>query len=101
MILDAVRASGGRAMACPESAILPWMRRASALEGVGLCPESAACLGVLERALAQGHIRRDETIILFNTGAAQKYAEAMRTSLPRLEKEDVDWDLIAAAPPQA
>jgi threonine synthase len=97
MILDAVRASGGRAMTCPEEEIVPWMRRASALEGICLCPEAAACLGVLERALAEGHIQRDESVVVFNTGAAQKYVEAMRVDLPRVDKERVDWERIGAA----
>ncbi len=95
MILDAVRQSGGRAMAADEARLVEWMRTASASEGVSLCPESAACLDVLERALREGHIRRPETVVIFNTGAAQKYVEAMRTDLPRLDKERVDWDAIA------
>ena len=85
-----------RAMACPEENIVPWMRRAAALEGVSLCPESAACLGVLERALAGGFIRRDESVVLFNTGAAQKYVEVMRADLVRVNKDAVDWSVIGA-----
>lgn len=94
MILDAVRESGGRAMVCAEEEIVPWMRKASAMEGVSLCPESAACLGVLERALAEGFVKRDETVVLFNTGAVQKYVEAMRVELPRVAKESVDWEMV-------
>jgi len=81
-------------MACPEEHIIPWMRRASALEGISLCPESAACLGVLERALLEGHIRREETVVLYNTGAAQKYVEAIGVELPRLDHRAVDWEVI-------
>ncbi len=95
MILDAVRESAGRAMAADESRLLEWMRVASSTEGVSLCPESAACLNVLERGLRDGHIRRTETVVLFNTGAAQKYVEAMRTELPRLDKDRVDWDAVS------
>lgn len=81
-------------MVCAEEEIVPWMRKASAMEGVSLCPESAACLGVLERALAEGFVKRDETVVLFNTGAVQKYVEAMRVELPRVKKESVDWGLV-------
>ena len=100
MILDAVRASDGRAMSADESGIMGWMRAAMELEGLSLCPESAVCLGVLQRALAAGHIRRDETVVLFNTGAVQKYVEVMEAAagkLPTLDKQHVDWDAIAAA----
>lgn len=92
MILDAVRASGGRAEAAPEDSLLDWMRRAGALEGVGLCPEAAACLAVLDRLVRAGEIARDAEIVVFNTGAAQKYIEVLDVELPRLSPgADIDW----------
>jgi threonine synthase len=100
MILEAVRASGGRAMAADESRLADWMRLASRLEGVSLCPEAAACVGVLERALAEGHIRRDEEVVLFNTGAAQKYVELLRVDLPAIDpRGSVDWERLADTGP--
>jgi threonine synthase len=94
MILDAVRESGGRAMRAAEEGIGRWMRLATTLEGIALCPEAAVCIGVLLSALEAGHIARDEELVLFNTGAAQKYVEAITTELPRLDHSAVDWDLI-------
>src|SRR5207302_5823224 len=38
MMLDAIRASGGLAIAGRESSILDWMRRVCGLEGIGICP---------------------------------------------------------------
>jgi len=97
MILAAVRASGGRAMAADEDRLGDWMRLACRLEGISLCPEAAACVGVLERALAEGHIRRDEEVVLFNTGAAQKYVELLTVDLPTLDPGGpVDWEKPAA-----
>jgi threonine synthase len=96
MILDAVRASGGRAEAAPEESLIGWMRRASALEGIGLCPESAACLAVLERMVREGAVGRQDEIVVFNTGAAQKYAELLDADLPRLAPgADIDWAALA------
>src|SRR5207244_524746 len=43
MMLDAIRASGGTAVAGREGRIVEWMRRAMSLEGISLCPESAVC----------------------------------------------------------
>jgi threonine synthase len=77
MILDAVRASGGRAVAADEASLAGLVRTASALEGVAFCPESAACLGALEHALATGEVSPEETVVVFNTGAAQKYVEVI------------------------
>ena len=95
MILDAVRASGGRAMAADEGCLRPRMHQAARSEGLSLCPEAATCLEVLATCVEQGHVGADETVVVFNTGAVQKYLEVMRTELPRLDRADVDWDALA------
>jgi threonine synthase len=95
MILDAVRDSGGLALAVPEERIAPWMRKAISLEGLSLCPETALCLGALELLLARGDVRPDERIILFNTGAVQKYPGAVREVTPHLDiRQPIDWDRL-------
>jgi threonine synthase len=94
LILRAVRESGGRAMAADEARIDEWMQRAARLEGIALCPEAAVCLGVLERAVAEGHIARDEKIVLCNTGAAQKYVEVLGVEIPRVDVRAVDWGAV-------
>ena len=92
MILDAVRASGGAARSAPERDLVAWTRRAAALEGISLCPEAAACLAVLDELVREGAIGRDEEVVVFNTGAAQKYVEALETELPRLARgETPPW----------
>jgi len=92
MILDAVRASGGVALATPEADIPRWMQRVSSREGVALCPETAVCFGALEVLLKRGAIKPDERILIFNTGAAQKYPEAVNAKLERIDiTKPVDW----------
>jgi threonine synthase len=92
MILDAVRASGGVALATPEADIPRWMQRVSSREGVALCPETAVCFGALEVLLKRGAIKPDERILIFNTGAAQKYPEAVNEKLERIDiTKPVDW----------
>jgi threonine synthase len=86
MMLDAIRASGGGAVAGREETILPWMRRVASLEGIAICPETAVCFDVLERLVKTGQVGRDEEILVFNTGAAQKYPEAVKLDLPRIDK---------------
>jgi len=95
MILDAVRESGGVALATPEADIPKWMRLAASKEGLSLCPESAVCLGALEVLLKRGTIKPTDRIVVFNTGAAQKYPEAVNEQLPRLDvSRPVDWASI-------
>ncbi|HWW03213.1 MAG TPA: threonine synthase [Candidatus Acidoferrum sp.] len=92
MILDAVRESGGLALAAPEGDIPKWMQLAAAREGIALCPETAVCLGALEILLKRGTIRPQERILVFNTGAAQKYPEVVHEKLPRLDiRQPIDW----------
>src|SRR5947209_5553267 len=87
MMLDAIRASGGCAIAGREESIGDWMRRAAGLEGISVCPETAVCLDTIARLKEMGQIKPDDEVVVFNTGAAQKYLEAVPLSLPRLDKD--------------
>lgn len=91
MILDAVRESGGMAVSVDEERLLEWMRLAVSHEGISLCPESAACVGALQELLESGVIGADERVVIFNTGAAQKYLEAIQTELPKLDCHSAHW----------
>jgi threonine synthase len=95
MILDAVRASGGVALAVPESSIRPWMRQANTLEGLAICPETAVCFSALEKLLAGGQVKPHEKIVVFNTAAAQKYPEAITEQIPQIDiRAPIDWERI-------
>ena len=95
MILDAVRESGGCAIAVEETRIREWMQLSTRLSGVSICPETAACVGAMEKLASDGWIEPDERVVIFNTGAAQKYPEAVATDLPRLDDlETIDWKFI-------
>jgi threonine synthase len=95
MIIDAVRQSGGVALATAEADIPKWMRLASTKEGIALCPETAVCLGALEVLLRRGTIKPDDRVLIFNTGAAQKYPEAVNEQLPRVDiGKPIDWSTI-------
>ena len=95
MILDAVRESRGVAIATPEGEIPKWMQRVSASEGIALCPEAAVCFSALERLLKRGAIQPTDRILIFNTGAAQKYPEAVPAVLPRIDvTKPIDWNLF-------
>jgi len=99
MILDAVRESGGAAIAATEEDIPRWMALASAKEGVSLCPEAAAALGAIELAIKRGALDKNADIVLYNTGAVQKYVEVMERAvdMPKLDKTNVNWSAIERA----
>jgi threonine synthase len=97
MMLDAIRASRGRAMTGKEGRIVEWMKRAMSLEGVSLCPEAAVCLDCLETLVREGQVGASQDVVVFNTGAAQKYLEAVPLALPRLDcTRAVDYRALAS-----
>ena len=95
MMLDVIRQSTGCAVAGGEDSILPWMRRVASLEGIGICPETAVCFDCLEKLASAGQIRSHEKIVVFNTGAAQKYPEVVPLDLPCIDKhKPLDYDCL-------
>ena len=86
IILEILRASGGRAVSSDDAAILASILDWAKEEGLFLSPEGAAATAAYDSLLASGEIRRGERVVLFNTGAGLKYtdmtAEAMRLKRP-------------------
>ncbi|HEY8746845.1 MAG TPA: threonine synthase [Tepidisphaeraceae bacterium] len=95
MILDAVRASGGTAIAVEEDRIIDWMRLGTAREGISFCPESATCIGAAQSLAKSGWIKPDENVVIFNCGAGQKYPHVVPLNLPGIANpSSVDWDWL-------
>jgi threonine synthase len=85
MILDAIAQSGGCAIAVPDRDIPAATARATALEGISICPEAAACVLAAEKLLETGWLKPDEHVVIFNTGSASKYTEIQPPNLPRID----------------
>lgn len=76
LILDALRASGGTAIAVSDEELLAAVSEIGASEGLFVAPEGAACLPALRKLLEAGEVGKDERVVLFNTGAGVKYLES-------------------------
>lgn len=76
LILDALRASGGTAVAVSDEDLLAAVAEIGSWEGIFAAPEGAACLPALRKLIADGRVRSGESVVLFNTGAGVKYFEA-------------------------
>ncbi len=74
LILRAVRASGGAALAVSEAEIEEARALCGAADGLLLCPEGAATLAAARNARANGLIEADARCLLFNCGSGLKYA---------------------------
>jgi threonine synthase len=76
LILDALRASGGAAVAVSDEGLLAAVREIGAAEGLFVAPEGGACLPALRKLIERGEVKPDERVVLFNTGAGVKYLES-------------------------
>jgi threonine synthase len=76
LILDAIRASGGTAIAVSDEELVRAVGEIGAAEGIFAAPEGAACLPALRKLIDRGLVKEDETVVLFNTGSGIKYLEA-------------------------
>ena len=83
LILDAVRKSGGTAIAVSDADLIEAGIQLASDEGIFVAPEGAACVAALEKLLARGFLKKDERIVIYNTGAGLKYLEAYSTRFPR------------------
>jgi threonine synthase len=73
LILDAVRKSGGFAIAVDDTAITRSLAEVARDEGLLLCPEGAATHAAWCAALTDGRIGAHETAVLFNCASGLKY----------------------------
>jgi threonine synthase len=79
LILRAIRESGGTAIAVSDTEMVDDMLEMGSKEGISAAPEGGAALSAIRKLVALGQIKRDETVVLFNTGGALKYLDVLRT----------------------
>ncbi|MEK7854999.1 MAG: threonine synthase, partial [Acidobacteriota bacterium] len=78
LILDAVRASRGTALAVTDEELVAAVAEIGAAEGIFTAPEGAACLPALRKLMDGELVKEGETVVIFNTGAGVKYLEAFQ-----------------------
>jgi len=84
LVLRAVRESGGTAIAIPDTEIIDAGIQLATEAGIFVSPEGAACVVGAERLLRDGFLKRDDKIVIYNTGSGLKYLEAYSTRFPRI-----------------
>jgi threonine synthase len=80
LILQAIRETGGTALAVEDQEMVDAMYELASAEGIIACPEGAATLVGLKQLLKQGFLGADQTIILLNTGSGYKYLDLIKES---------------------
>jgi threonine synthase len=88
--LTAIRASSGTAVAVTDEELLDASIQLATATGIFPAPEGGACLAGLKKLLANGFLKSDERIVLYNTGTGLKYLEAFSTRFPRTSSSEQD-----------
>jgi threonine synthase len=73
LVLKVLYESGGTAIAVSDEEILSGQYKLAQMEGIFAAPEGGATLPALERLLANGWVKPEERVVLFNTGSGLKY----------------------------
>jgi threonine synthase len=82
LMLRAIRESGGTALAVSDRSMVEGMLEIGAAEGISAAPEGGATLAALKVLQGEGLVQPDETVVLFNTGGALKYLDALSLVRP-------------------
>jgi threonine synthase len=88
LILDAIAATGGCAVAVEDDELLAVLAETARLEGAFVCPEGAAGVAAIRRLRESGWIDESDEVVLLNTGAGIKYPDTVAADAPILQPGD-------------
>jgi threonine synthase len=77
LVLRAVRESGGTALSVTDADMVRAMREIGSREGISAAPEGGAAFHAVKMLLKDGRMKRDDTVVVFNTGGALKYLDVL------------------------
>jgi threonine synthase len=84
LVLDALYATGGTAVAVDDDALLASQRQIAQLEGAFICPEGAACFTAVRQLRQAGWLADDDRVVVLNTGTGLKYPDTVPADVPVL-----------------
>jgi threonine synthase len=73
LVLKAIRATGGTAVAVTDAELLAGVRQAATAEGTWVCPETGACIAAARQLREAGWLAESDEVVVLNTGAGLKY----------------------------
>jgi threonine synthase len=90
LVLKAIRESGGTAVSVSDSEMIDAGLLMAESEGIFPAPEGGACVAAVRNLLHSGFLKREEQIVIYNTGSGLKYLEAYSTRFPRQASTEQD-----------
>jgi len=97
IVLDALRATGGTAVAVDDEDLLQDVRLAGRLEGMFMAPEGAATVTATRMLLERGWLSPDDRTVLLNTGAGIVYPGTVPVAADHPLARDARIDLAERA----
>jgi len=88
LVLDAVRETGGTAVAVTDDELLAAQVALARDEGSWICPEGAACVAAVAQLREAGEIAESDEVVVLNTGAGLIYPDTVGIAdVPVLAKD--------------
>jgi len=84
LILEALYATGGTAVAVTDESLLADQRAMARLEGSFICPEGAACVTAVRQLRESGWLSEADEVVVLNTGAGLIYPDTVPADAPVL-----------------
>jgi threonine synthase len=81
IILDAVRESGGTAVAVTDEQIFASLKDWASHEGILMSPEGAAATATYDHLIGTGFLTPADRVVIFNTGSGNKYTDVLAHAL--------------------
>jgi threonine synthase len=81
IILDAVRESGGTAVAVTDQQIFVSLKDWASQEGILMSPEGAAATAAYDHLLGTRFLTAADRVVIFNTGSGNKYTDVLALAL--------------------
>jgi len=87
LVLEAVRATGGTAVAVTDEELLAEVEALASREGTFICPEGAACMAAARQLREGGWLSGRDEVVVLNTGTGLKYPETVPVNVPTLPRD--------------
>jgi threonine synthase len=87
LVLEAIRATAGTAVAVSDEELHASQRQAARSEGTWVCPEGAACFAAVARLRRAGWLADSDEVVVVNTGVGMKYPQTTPARPPLLRAD--------------
>src|SRR5699024_7795880 len=89
LILDAIEQTNGCAISVSDDTLLKELQNVTSKDGAFVCPEGAAAFAAARKLREKDWIKKNDKVVVLNTGAGIKYPETVEVDAPILEVGEI------------